>query len=132
MRFAVSVTVSVLALVSLNRWHPHKNPRIFAVAELAFLGTALSYVGTLAMLVEDKGNYDDKLTYIGYFTMSVDFIVFGFALGAIFVISLNMLMKARSGWAQEELRIKGTLQKRSKSVLHVLKFQKEPTDGKPN
>lgn len=111
LRFAVAVVVSILSLVSLNRWHPHKNVHIFAVAELAFLGTALRYVATLAMLVEQNDR-----SYIGWFIISVDVAVFGCALVAVSVITANLVRKARSGWAQEEAHMQEKIATRSKSL----------------
>jgi hypothetical protein len=114
LRFAVAITLSVLSLVSLNRWHPHKNKKIFAVAEMAFFGTVMRYVSTLAMLVEENED-----SYIGWFIVSVDLSVFSCAIAAVTLITMNLAQKARSSWAKAEAGVRNKMVTREHSFWAV-------------
>ena len=94
LRVPIAIIVSIMAIVSLNLWQAHKSKIVFKVASIAFVGTALKFVGGLSLLAASRNaSWKDAL---GWFLLALDLGIAVSAMGAIVLLIKFIILKTRT------------------------------------
>ena len=117
LRVPFAILISLLAMTTLNRFHPQKNSLVFRVALIAFSATCTKFISAIvlrAAVAEGDSKLRDQ---VGWYLIVQDILIYFFSFLAIMFLCMFLLKKVKSARELEARKRHITIKPVPKSVL---------------
>ena len=101
LRVPFAILISLLAMTSLNRFHPQKNGLVFKVALIAFTATCAKFISAVVVRAA-VAEGDLKLrNQVGWYLVIQDILIYTFSFVAIILLTIFLVQKVKKARALE-------------------------------